>query len=302
MADSRGLLGAKPLEVICAALAALPQSSLVAMTDWSDERTSCSVGLGSAPLTPKLASDGPMARTTTVLAIAPLMTKPPIITSKPVCTWPRVEMLARRGGLGVKVAVTPTSAFSVAMQVPVPEHPPPDHPMKVDADAAAESVTTVPELKFATHVDPQAIPAGDDVTVPEPKPALVTVSAKLPTGVRLKVAVTEVAALMVTVQPPVPLQPPPDHPAKKDPEVAAAESITTVPELKLATHVDPQEMLPGDDVTVPAPVPFLPTVSAKVPAGATLKVAVTAVAAFMVTLQPTVPLPPPPNQPPHLQP
>src|SRR5260221_13027054 len=99
MADSRGLLGAKPLEVICAALAALPQSSLVAMTDWSDERTSCSVGLGSAPLTPKLASDGPMARTTTVLAIAPLMTKPPIITLKPVCTWPRVEMLARRGGL-----------------------------------------------------------------------------------------------------------------------------------------------------------------------------------------------------------
>src|SRR5258708_22313478 len=192
MADSRGLLGANPLEVICAALAALPQSSLVAMTDWSDERTSCSVGLDSAPLTPKFASDGPMARTTTVLAVDPLMTKPPIITSKPVCTWPRVEMLARRGGLGVKVAVTPTSAFSVAMQVPLPEHPPPDHPMKVDADAAAESVTTVPELKFATHVDPQAIPAGDDVTVPAPEPALLTVSAKLPTAARLKVAVKDV--------------------------------------------------------------------------------------------------------------
>src|SRR5260221_307988 len=256
IADSNGLEGAKPLEEICAALDAFPQSSMGAIVALSDIRTSGIVGLDRAPLSPKVGSDGPMARTTPVLAVDPMITKPPIITSKPVCTWPRVEMLARRGGLGVKVAVTPTSAFSVAMQVPVPEHPPPDHPMKVDADAAAESVTTVPELKFATHVDPQAIPAGDDVTVPEPKPALVTVSAKLPTGVRLKVAVTEAAALMVTVQPPEPLQPPPDHPANKDPEVAAAESITTVPELKLATHVDPQEMPAGDDVTLPAPVPF----------------------------------------------
>src|SRR5260221_323924 len=100
MADSRGLLGAKPLELICAAFAALPQSSLVAMTAWSDERTSGSAGLASAPVTPKFVSDGPVARTTTVLALAPLMTKPPIITLKPVCTWPRVEMLASRGESG----------------------------------------------------------------------------------------------------------------------------------------------------------------------------------------------------------
>src|SRR5258706_91227 len=99
MADSRGLLGANPLEVIWAALEALPQSSLVAIVAWSDMRTSDIVGLASAPLTPKFASEGPMARTTTVCATRPWITKPPIITLRPVCTWPRGEMLARRGGL-----------------------------------------------------------------------------------------------------------------------------------------------------------------------------------------------------------
>src|SRR5258708_40146277 len=101
MADSRGLLGANPLEVIWAALEALPQSSLVAIVALSDIRTSDIAGLASAPLTPKFASEGPMARLTTVCGPLPWTTKPPIITSKPAGTCPGEEMVARgqaRGG------------------------------------------------------------------------------------------------------------------------------------------------------------------------------------------------------------
>ena len=47
--------------------------------------------------------------------------------------------------------------------------------------------------------------------------------------VLLKVAVTEVAAVMVTAQVPVPLQPPPDQPANAEPTAGAAVNVTTVP-------------------------------------------------------------------------
>jgi hypothetical protein len=53
------------------------------------------------------------------------------------------------------------------------------------------------------------MPAGELVTVPVPAPALVTVSAN---EACRKVAVTEVAALSVTVQVPEPEQPPPLQP------------------------------------------------------------------------------------------
>ncbi|MEO7158681.1 MAG: hypothetical protein ABI039_14020 [Vicinamibacterales bacterium] len=83
-------------------------------------------------------------------------------------------------------------------------------------------------------------------------------------GFAVNVAVTVVAALIVTVQPPVPLQPPPDQPTKAEPEAADAVSVTNAPELKFAPQVDPQSMPAGEDVTVPAPAPVLLTVSAKV--------------------------------------
>src|SRR5260221_13415744 len=119
MADSRGLLGANPLEVIWAALEALPQSSLVAIVALSDIRTSDIVGLASAPLTPKFASEGPMARMTTVCGPLPRTTKPPIITSKPVCTLPRVEMLARAVALAA-VMVNYSEAAAEAAHEPSP--------------------------------------------------------------------------------------------------------------------------------------------------------------------------------------
>ena len=78
----------------------------------------------------------------------------------------------------MNVAVTLTALFMVTVHVPVPEHPPPDQPVNVEpAAGTGVSVTGVPGAKEAEQVDPQLIPAGEDVTAPDPAPALVTVSA-----------------------------------------------------------------------------------------------------------------------------
>jgi hypothetical protein len=76
------------------------------------------------------------------------------------------------------------------------------------------------------QVAPQLIPAGLDVTVPVPVPALLTVRLNCCTA---KLAVTLVVAFMVTLQVPVPEQPPPLHPLNVDPPLGAAVRVTTVP-------------------------------------------------------------------------
>jgi hypothetical protein len=82
-----------------------------------------------------------------------------------------------------KVAVTVVSAFTVTSQSPVPVHPPPLNPVNVEPVAAvADSVTLLPPSTISLHVEPQSIPAGVLVTVPEPVPAFVTVSECCGTG------------------------------------------------------------------------------------------------------------------------
>ena len=73
----------------------------------------------------------------------------------------------------------------------------------------------------------------------------------------MKVAKMAVSAARVTLHVLVPLQPPPDHPMKVDPVLAAADSVTAVPPAKLALHVVPQLIPVGALVTVPVPVPPL---------------------------------------------
>src|SRR5262245_15860978 len=119
-------------------------------------------------------------------------------------------------------------AFIVRVQVPRPEQPPPFQPVNVDPTAGfAVSVTTAPEPKVAEHVDPQLMPAGVEVTTPLPAPALPTPRVNV---CWVKVALTAVAAFMVTLQLLVPEHPPPLQPANAEPPAGLAESVTKVPE------------------------------------------------------------------------
>ena len=75
---------------------------------------------------------------------------------------------------------------------------------------------------------------------------------------------TVVAALSVTVQVPVPEQPPPLQPVNVDPAAGVAVKVTAVPVANGAEHVAPHEIPEGLLVTVPIPGPVLLTVSVKV--------------------------------------
>jgi hypothetical protein len=112
------------------------------------------------------------------------------------------------------------------------------------------------------------------------------------------VAVTVVAVLSVTVQVPVPVQPP-LQPVKVEPAAGAAVKVTAVPLANAAEHVVPHEIPAGLLATVPVPAPALLTVSVTV---CTANVAVTVVAALSVTLQVPVPEQPPPLQPVKVEP
>jgi len=81
-------------------------------------------------------------------------------------------------------------------------------------------------LKELEQVAPQVIPAGLELTEPEPTPPLLTVKVSV---CRVNCAVTDVAAVTETTQVPVPEQPLPDHPVKVDPVEGVAVSVTLVP-------------------------------------------------------------------------
>jgi len=156
-------------------------------------------------------------------------------------------------------------------------------------DGVAVNVTELPESKEALQpVDEpllQLIPAGVLVMVPAPSPTVVTVR----TG-RVKVTVV-VRSMVASVEQtgPVPVQAP-LHPTRTEPVVGVAVRVTALPAAKLALQVPGQEMPAGEEVTVPAPLPPVETVSV-CPAGpmVAVKVAVTVAVPAMVTLQVPVP-------------
>jgi hypothetical protein len=174
----------------------------------------------------------------------------------------------------LNVAVTAVAALNVTMQVPVPAQPPPLQPAKVElADADAVNFTCVPLAKFAEQVVGQLIPAGALVTVPVPVPASITDNAK-PLVLELKVAVTVVAAFNVTTQVPVPVQPPPLHPANVEPSAGLAINVTCAPLAKFAEHFAEHALMPaGLLLTAPDPVPA--NITVRVSLLPVLKVAVT---------------------------
>src|SRR5439155_26306479 len=80
----------------------------------------------------------------------------------------------------LKAAVTDVAAETVTMHAPVPVHPPPLQPLKIEpAAGAAVSVTAVPLGKLAAQVAPQVMPVGELVMVPLPVPVLETVRVKV---------------------------------------------------------------------------------------------------------------------------
>jgi len=171
--------------------------------------------------------------------------------------WPATSGLSVKVEvLTANVAVTALAALIVTLHVVAPAQLP-LQPVKVEpAAATAVRVTTVLLVNDAEHVVPHEMPVGALVTVPLPVPALVTVSAK---DGRANVAVTLCAALIVTLQVPVPVQPP-LQPANSEPAAGAAVNVTAAPLANAAEQVAPHEMPLGALVTVPAPVPALLTV------------------------------------------
>lgn len=155
------------------------------------------------------------------------------------------------------VAVTAWSALIVTVHEPVPLHPAPDQPAKLEPDAAdAVSVTDAPSPKLREHVLGQERPP--PATTPLPVPVRDTAKVWVTGGggggaLAVNVAVTERLALIVTVHEPVPLQPPPDQPAKLDPDAAFAVSVAFEPLLYECVHVPGHEI--PEPVTLPEPLP-----------------------------------------------
>ena len=171
----------------------------------------------------------------------------------------------------LNVAPTLWSALIVTVQGGVPEQAP-VHPPKTDPEpGAAFSWTAVPGGKKAWHAVPpggfwQLIPGGLLVTVPVPLafPPRVTVSE----GFRLNTPVTWRSALMVRLQPPVPLQAP-LHPPKFELASGVALTLTALPAAKLTEQSGlwlPQFNPAGLLVRLPLPEPLKIPVSTNGPA------------------------------------
>ena len=114
-----------------------------------------------------------------------LLVAAPVNVSVPVDKFPPITLVgltvieeSAAGGLELKVALTDFAASMVTLHAPVPLQAP-LQPANVEPESGvAVRFTTAPLSKFAEHVGPQEIPAGELATVPVPVPPFVTVRAK----------------------------------------------------------------------------------------------------------------------------
>ena len=171
--------------------------------------------------------------------------------------------------LSAKVAVTVAAPVIVVVHEPVPLHAvplpatvQPTNCEPLPTDAVSDS--WLPCATIAVQVPGQLMPALAPVTVPVPEPPRSIVTRYCAV---LNVAVTVVAASSVTVQVPVPVQPPPAQPANSAPVSGVAVSVTISPIANAAEHCAPQLMPPGFDVTAPVDVPSRTIVRFTVPGG-----------------------------------
>ena len=96
------------------------------------------------------------------------------------------------------------------------------------------------------------MPAGFDVTAPVPLPARLTVTGKV---IKSKRALTAVFAVRLTEHVPVPVHPPPVHPANVELFAGVAVSVTSVPPEYVSLQSVPQLIPAGFDETLPEPAP-----------------------------------------------
>ena len=179
----------------------------------------------------------------------------------------------------VNVAMQPRAAFIVTLpsvQSASPLHPPNVEP----ALGVAVSVTTVPTAYIWLQSTPQLIPAGLDVTDPDPVPLIVTASVL--GGITSNVAVQLRGSLMVTLL--SAQSAPPLHPANVEPASGLGMRLTIVPCSNDSEQSLPQVMPGGFVVTVPDPLPAFETIKVNVATGFRSNVAVQLRAALILTL------------------
>jgi len=181
-------------------------------------------------------------------------------------------------GISSKVAVTVRFSFIVTIQLPVPVHPPPLQPAKVEsASAAAVKVIEVPLSKAAVQSAPQAILPSALVIEPVPGPVLVAVKTYfVPPELMVVVGSTEVV-VGATV-------------------VVVVGSILVVVGATVVVVSATVVVVSATVVVVSATV-VVAGATVVVVIGINSKVAVTVMLAFIVTVQVSVPLHPPPLQP-----
>ena len=165
----------------------------------------------------------PLAQLSGPLSPVTVEVLPPLLVTVRVYEVTKVRVIVRLALIVTTHVVDESSQAS---------DPVPDHPVKSEPLAGtAVRVTAVPLSKFALQVldEEQAIPSGEELTVPLPEPVKLVVSV-----LALNVAATYRAWDIVTVHvEEVPLHTPPLQPVKsaESPEVGVAVSTTAVPEL-----------------------------------------------------------------------
>ena len=154
--------------------------------------------------------------------------------------------------LPANVAVMVMLALTFRIHAAVPLQLPPLQPVNVEPDAGvAVSVTLVPGVYASEQSEEQLMPAGLLVTVPLPTRLTVSVTGGL--VVVANVAVIEVFAVILRMQLPVPLQPPPLHPENVEPEDGVADKVMIVPVAYVSEQSEAQLIPAGLLVTVPLP-------------------------------------------------
>lgn len=105
-----------------------------------------------------------------------MQVEPQLIPAGVLLTVPLPWTVTLKVGEVEKFAVTEVLLLSASVHALVPLQAPLQPPKLEFADGVAVKVTCVPDEKLAVQVEPQLIPAGVLVTVPEPFPLGCTVS------------------------------------------------------------------------------------------------------------------------------